>query len=66
LQREIWQQLSTEMRGAVLPLLEVVYDVGRTKTREYARDVNIRLSRLANQPTSSRVAMSRRKDDGQR
>lgn len=59
MQREIWQQLSTEMRGIVLPLLEVVYDVGRAKTREYARDVNIRLSRLANQPTSTRAALNR-------
>jgi hypothetical protein len=59
LQREIWQKLSTEMRGILVPLLEVVYDVGRAKTREYARDVNIRLSRLAYQPSSTRAALSR-------
>ena len=66
LQKEIWQQLTPEMRGIIVPLLETVYDVGRGKTREFARDVNIRLSRLANQPTSTRAALSRRRDDSDR
>jgi hypothetical protein len=64
MQRDIWQQLTAEMRGIILPLLEEVYDIGRAKTREYARDVNIRLSRLANQPMSTRATLSRRRDDG--
>ena len=43
--RELWDALATETRALLLPRLDEVHLMSGARTREYARDMNERLSR---------------------
>lgn len=42
---EVWDRVSPETRSAVLPRLNEVHLVSVNRTREYARDINTRMTR---------------------
>jgi hypothetical protein len=45
-QHQLWDALAPETRAVIVPLLEDVHGLSAASTREYARDVRIRLSQL--------------------
>ena len=52
--QELWVGLAPETRAFIVPRLEEVHMVSPIRTREYARDMNERLSRFARHSVSSR------------
>jgi hypothetical protein len=51
--RDLWERLAPETRALILPRLEEVHLMSPVRTREYARDMNERLSRSARHSVSS-------------
>jgi hypothetical protein len=45
MREEVWAALTMNAQGAIVPALEEVHSVSTVRTRAYARDINIRLSR---------------------
>ena len=53
---EIWERLTPETRAVIKPRLNEVHLVSTAKTKDYARDINVRLSRAIRFPSKSRHA----------
>ena len=51
--QELWERLSPDTRVFLLPRLEEVHLMSTARTREYARDMNERLTRSARQSVTS-------------
>lgn len=54
-QQQLWSALTIETRALIVPLLEDVHALSAANTREYARDVRIRLSQLDRSLRNRRV-----------
>lgn len=54
IRQDLWDGLAAETRGILLPRLDEVHLMSPTRTREYARDMNERLSRSARQNVTAR------------
>ena len=52
--QELWEGLSPDTRALLLPRLEEVHLMSTTRTREYARDINSRLTRAARHNATGR------------
>jgi hypothetical protein len=53
---DLWNRLQSETRSKFIPLLERVHGAGVHQTREYARDLRIRLSAQRRPPLAARQA----------
>lgn len=51
---ELWERLSAETHAAVVPRLNEVHLVSTVKTKEYARDINARLTRVIRSSANAR------------
>ena len=52
--QDLWESLSVETRAIVLPRLDEVHLMSTSRTREYARDMNQRLTRSVRQNATAR------------